>query len=191
MPISLCGSWSECHLHRPRLHLLSPGHFLTLEMLSLDFPGNHSIWGKNFPSSAFFVGQEKTGGLWKKREKISGGHWRGWWWSGFVHKMVQVPKMNAISGDDDVMMLMLDMVVVMRKRRELAVAWLLEEKSWWGGQAITYTATSEHSHHCDHGHCGDGDDTCWIETDTVFLSTYSIPWLPNLEIQNRSQRYRW
>ena len=43
--------------------------------------------------------------------------------------MVQVPKMNAISGDDDVMMLMLDMVVVMRKRRELAVAWLLEEKS--------------------------------------------------------------
>ena len=32
--------------------------------------------------------------------------------------MVQVPKMNAISGDDDVMMLMLDMVVVMRKRRD-------------------------------------------------------------------------
>ena len=37
-------------------------------MLSLDFPGNHSILGKVFLSSAFFVEQEKTGGFHKKEK---------------------------------------------------------------------------------------------------------------------------
>ena len=57
---SPCGSGSVCHLHIPRSHQQSPGHFSTLQMQSSDFSGNRSTWGKVFLSSAFLTSQELT-----------------------------------------------------------------------------------------------------------------------------------
>ena len=57
---SPCGSGSVCHLHIPRSHQQSPGHFSTLQKQSSDFPGNHSTWGKVFLGSAFFTSHELT-----------------------------------------------------------------------------------------------------------------------------------